>query len=90
MNVIVITDDIMVVGKYHKEHNLALTSLLQTTQKYNVQLNYNKLQYKKAKVNFFRETYMTDGHKPVQTKVSAITMIMQLSCKKGTIIYRHD
>ena len=89
-NVIVITDDIMVVGKNHRDHNLALTALLETARKCNVWLNYNKLQYKKIEVDFFRETYMIDGCKPVQTKVSAITLMSEPSCKRGTILYRHD
>ena len=47
-NVIVITDDIMVVGKQpnHKDHYLAFTTLLNTARKCNVHLNYEKLQYK--------------------------------------------
>ena len=60
-NVIVITDDIMVVGKNHKEHDLALTSLLETARKCNVQFNYDKLQYKKTEVGFFRETTQLMG-----------------------------
>ena len=81
-NVIVIADDIMIVGKNHKEHNLVLTTLLETARKCNVWLNYDKLQYRKTKVDFFRETYMIDGHKPAQTKVSAITTMPEPSCKK--------
>ena len=44
-NVIVIADDIMVIGKQpnHKDHDLALTTLLNTTRKCNVHLNYEKL-----------------------------------------------
>ena len=42
-NVIIIADDIMVVGKSKKEHNLALTTLLETARQCNVQLNYDKL-----------------------------------------------
>ena len=44
-NVIVIADDIMVVVKQpnHKDHDLALTMLLNTTRKCNVCLNYEKL-----------------------------------------------
>ena len=80
-NAIVIADDIMVVGKNHKEHYLALTALLETARKCNVWLNYIKLQYDKTYVDFFRETYMIDGHKPAQTKVSAITTMPELSCK---------
>ena len=81
-NIIVIADNIMVVEKNHKDHNLALTSLLETARKCNVQLNYDKLQYKKTEVDFFRENYMIYGHKPVQTKVSAITMMPEPRCRK--------
>ena len=35
-NSIVIADDIMVVGKNHRDHNLTLTSLLVTARKCNV------------------------------------------------------
>ena len=80
-NIIVLTADIIVVGKNHKEHDLALTSLLETARKCNVQLNYNKLQYKKTVVNCFGETNATNGHKPAQTKVSAITKMPEPSSK---------
>ena len=72
----------MVVGKNHKEHSLVLTSLLESTGKCNVQLNYDKLQYKKTEVDFFGETFMIDGCKSAQTKVSIITTMPDLSCKK--------
>ena len=58
----------MVVGKNHKEQNLALTALLETARKYNIQLNYDKLQFKKTEVDFFRETYTIGGHKPAKPK----------------------
>ena len=35
-----------------------------------------------TEVDFFRETYMIDGHNPAQAKVSAITKIPELSCKQ--------
>ena len=40
-NVIITADDIMVVGKSQKEHDLALTTLLEMARKCNVWLNYN-------------------------------------------------
>ena len=86
-NVIIIADDIMIVGKSHKEHDLALTTLLEKARKCNVWLNYNKLQYKKTEVDLFRETYMTDGCKPAQTKVSAITTMPEPSCKKEVQLF---
>ena len=71
--VIIITDDIMIVGNRpdHSDHDKAFTTLLQTAQKCNVKLNYDKLQYKQVEVELFGETYTTSGHKPA--KVSAIT-----------------
>ena len=81
-NVIVIADDIMVVGKQpnHKDHDIALTTLLNTARKCNVCLNYEKLQYKQKEVEFFGETYTLDGQKPVQIK--AIKEMLAPQCKK--------
>ena len=67
-NVIVITDDIMVDGENHRDHSLALTALLETARKCNFQLNYDKLQYKKTKVDFFGDTYTIDRHKQHEPK----------------------
>ena len=82
-NVIVIADDIMIVGKKpdHKTHDQALTSLLETARYCNVRLNNEKLQYKQSEVEFFGETYTVDGHKPARGKVQAIVEIPAPSCK---------
>ena len=71
--VIVIADDIMIVGKKpnHSNHDQALTTLLEMARRYNVQLNYEKLQYKKQEVDFFSDTYITSSHKPDKNKVIA-------------------
>ena len=63
----------MVVGKQqnHRDHYIALTTLVETARKCYVRLNFDKLQYKKTGVDFFGETYTTSGHKPAQSKVSA-------------------
>ena len=83
-NVIVIADDIMVVGKQpnHRDHDTALTKLLNTARECNVHLNYGKLQYKQTEVNFFSETYTTDGRKPSQSKVKAIQEMPPPQSKK--------
>ena len=54
---IVIADDIMIVGKKatHSDHDQALTTLLDTARKGNVHLNYDKLQYKKHDVDFLEK-----------------------------------
>ena len=60
--VIVIADDIMVVGNQpnHRDHDVALTNLIETARKSNMHLNYDKLAYKKTEVDFFGKTYTTD------------------------------
>ena len=50
--VIIIADDIMIFGNKpdHSDHDQAFTTLLQTAQKCNMVLNYDKLQYKQVEV----------------------------------------
>ena len=81
---IVIADDIMVVGNQpnHWDHDVALTNLLETARKSNICLSYDKLAYKKTEVNFFRKTYTTDGCMPAQSKVPAISEMPPPTSKK--------
>ena len=83
-NVLVIADDIMIVGKKinHSNHDQALTTLLETARKYNVCLNYEKMQYKMHEVDFCGKIYTIHGCKPAQTKVSANTEMPSPTCKK--------
>ena len=83
-NLIVIADDIMVIGKHHnhKDHDLAFTTLLQTARRCNVKLNYDKLKFKCTEVNFYGKTYTTDGCKPAQSKITAIVEMPPPSSKK--------
>ena len=80
---IVIADDIMIVGKKqnHRDHDIAFTTLLETARKCNAELNFDKLHYKKTEVDFFGKTYTTDGHKPAQSKVSAIVEMQHQTAK---------
>ena len=64
------------------DHDQALTIFLETARECNVQLNYEKLQYKKQEVDFFRETYTTSGCKPDKNKVTAITKMPVPTNKK--------
>ena len=68
--VIIITDDIMIVvhKQYHSDHHQAFTNLLQVAKKCNIKLNYYKLQYKQNEVEVFGETYTTSSCKPSKTK----------------------
>ena len=74
-NVMIIAGDIMVIGYQEDEwdHDKAFMQLLKTAKKNNIKLNFNKIQYKQKEVEFFSETYTTEGHKPSDTKVKAIT-----------------
>ena len=74
----------MIVGKQpnHKDHNIALTKLLNTARECNVHLNHDKLQYKQKEVDFFGEMYMVDGQNPSQSKVKAIQEMPPPQCKK--------
>ena len=88
--VIVIADDIMVVGNQpnHRDCDIALTNLLETARKSNICLNYDELAYNKTEVDFLGETYTTDGCKPAQSKVSAISEMPPPTSKKtGTILH---
>ena len=85
IQVIVTADDIMIVDKQqnHRDHDAALTTLLETARKCNLRLNLDKLQYKKMEVDFYGETtYTTSGCKPAQSKVSAIVEMPAPTCKK--------
>ena len=83
---IVIADDIMIVGKQqnHRDHDAALATLLETTRKCNIRLNFDKLQYEKMEIDFFGETYTASGCKPPQSKISAITEMPAPTCKTQT------
>ena len=83
-NVIVIADDIMVVGNQqnHRDHDIALTNLLETARRSNIHLNYDKLHYLATEVDFFGETYTTDGCKLAQNKMSVKTEMPPPTCKK--------
>ena len=82
--VIIIADDIMVVGYKpdQSDHDQAFTNLLQTAQKCNVKLNYDKLQYKQDEVRFLGKAYTTSGCKTAKSKVSAITAMPPPTNKK--------
>ena len=74
----------MVIGNNdnHKDHDLAFTTLLHTARKCNVKLKYDKLKFKCTEVNFYGETYTTDGCKPAQNKITAIVEMPPPSIKK--------
>ena len=82
--VIIIADDTMILGykSDHSDHDHAFTTLLQIEKKCNVKLNYDKLQYKQNKVEFFGKTYTTSGCKPSKDKVAAITYMPSPTNKK--------
>ena len=82
--VIVIADDIMIVGKKpnYSNHDQALETLLEIARRYNVWLNYEKSQCKKQEIDCFGKMYTTSGCKPDKNKVTAITKIPAPTNKK--------
>ena len=85
-NLIVIADDVMIIGKNenHKDHDIAFTTLLHTARKCNIKLNYDKLKFKGTEVNFYGETYTTDGCKLAQDKIQVIVK-MPPPCNKKEV-----
>ena len=75
---IVIADDIMIVGKKpsQSDHDDALTTLLETARKCNVQLIYDKLQYKKQEVDFWGNIH----HKQSQARQKQSHSYYQDAC----------
>ena len=61
--------------------------MLETARRYNIKLSFDKLQYKKAEVDFFGETYTTDGHKPAQSKMSVIVNMPAPTCKNQVQLF---
>ena len=90
--IIKIADDIIIVGYRpdHHDHDQAFITLLQTSKKYNVKHNCDKLQYKQDEVEFFVETYTTSGHKPSKDKASAITAMPSPTNKKQVVVHWCD
>ena len=76
-NVMIIADDIMVIGYQEDEwsHDKAFTQLLETAKNNNIKLNFDKIQYKQEEVEFFGKTYMKQGCKPSDAKDKDITEI---------------
>ena len=74
-NVRTVADDVMVIGYQEDEwdHDKAFTQSLETIKKNNIKLNFDKIQYKQKEVEFLGKTYTTQGCKPIDMKVKAIT-----------------
>ena len=89
---IVIADDIMVVGKQpnHKDNDVALKNLLETARRCNIRLNFDKLQYKKTESQFlWRDIHdrwpQASSKQGLCHNLNATTNLQ----KSSTIIYRY-
>ena len=83
-NVIVIVDDIMVVGKQpnHKDHDQALTTLLKTARQCNVRLNYKKLQYKQTEVEFLGRRILYMGANQPKERYKPLLRCLHLAARR--------
>ena len=68
----IITDDIMVIG-YQEDKMIRHLHSYWKLQRKITSRDFDKIQYKQKEVEFFNETYMTQGCKPSDAKVKAIT-----------------
>ena len=91
-NVIVIADDIVVVGKKqnHRDHDIALTALLDTARRCNIQLNYDKtpIQEKRGRLpwrNIHDQWMQTSTNQSICNNINARTKVQ----RGHTIFYRN-
>ena len=82
-NVIVIANDIMVVGRQHnhRDHDQSVTTLLETARKCNNRLNYDILQYKQE-VDFLERLIPSMGVSQLKAKLKQ-SMRYQLQLAKS-------
>ena len=87
--VIVIADDIMIVGyeQNHNSHDQALTTLLETARRCNVKLNYEKLQYKKDEVDFLVRPTPKVVTSQIKAKCQLLLLCLYQQTRSG---YRHS
>ena len=84
--VIVIADDFMTVGKQqnHRDHDVVLTTLLETAGKCNVSLDFDKLQSKKTEVDsLVKHTPQVEASLPKLKYLLLITCQFQLVRSKS-------
>ena len=70
-----IADDMIIWGESQdmSDHDRAFTEFMKTTRQNNLKLNIDKIQFKQTSVKFFGKQFTTDGHRPTDDTVRAIT-----------------
>ena len=91
-NLIVIGDDIIVIGKHynHKDHDLAFTTLLQTARRCNIKLNYDKLRFKCTEVNFMAKLIQLMGTSQHKTRSQLLSRCLPPAPERGTVLHQND
>ena len=82
----------MIVGKKpnHSNHDQALTTLLETARRSNVQLNYEKLKYKKQEWMFLVKLTPKVVASPIRTKLQQSPKCLPHKQEVSTIPYWND
>ena len=75
-------DDIIVWGRTVEEHDKALTQVLEASKRNNLTLNKEKCQFGVKELVFLGDRLTTDGIKPDEAKISAITNMPRPICKE--------
>ena len=68
-----ISDDIIVFGKTHREHDENLRGVLQRLQQHDVRLNKKKCSFSKSEIKFYGHIFSKNGIKADPGKIKAIT-----------------
>ena len=78
----VVFDDIIITGENETEHDKILTTVLETTQKNNINFNKEKIQLKVKSVKYFGFNISENGLSPDSDKVRATVEMETGQCKE--------
>ena len=85
-----VTDDVIVYGKDHDDHNPNLRNLLSCCEEHGVRLNQEKCQFNAPQIRFLGHVVSASGLKADPTKIKAIvkmevpTDVAAAECLRGT------
>lgn len=72
-NVGIYFDDVIICGKNTEEHDEALEKVVDRARKFNVKFNIDKLQFRSSEVKFLGLTYSSEGVRPDEVRLKAIS-----------------
>ena len=88
-----VTDDVIIYGKDHDDHNPNLSNLLSCCEEHGVRLNQEKCQFNAPDIRFLGHVVSASGLKADPTKIEAIvkmevpTDVAAAECLRGIVTY---